>query len=306
MHARLAAVLLAILFSADVRSSAPQVLMDCPGCSDTQIRDLVGMTGDGIRLVVDFQRRFIRQFLVSGTPGIPRSHDGQVLHGANVQEVAVSPVYLQLYDELQQYYDQDPGLFSNFTITIPIDRIGVDPNTSNSFRPFDIGFYGPSMFHYNNFMQRMRDITASETWTRQALSPRLADALFGIMARITGLGLNVLVGASLNWNPTGGIWTINLCDAAGYCVRVQVSRGGEVIFDGAYDAVGNRIPSLFGNGTALGYPPGTTGHGERTGRELSNRGIPVNSGGGQGGWLYISCTYINGVMVSCSIESRDY
>ncbi|MBX3726685.1 MAG: hypothetical protein KF823_12305 [Xanthomonadales bacterium] len=305
MYARLAAILLAILFSADVRGSAPRVLMDCPGCSDAQIRDLVGMTGDGIRLVVDFQRRFIREYLVSGTPLIPRNQDGNIVRIADVQEVPVSPVYQQLYEALQQYYDLDPGLFSNFSITVPIDRIGVDPNTGNSFQPFDIGFYGPSMFHHNNFVQRIRDIISSESWTRQALSPRLADAMFGIVHRITGLGLQVLIGASINWNPTGGIWTINLCDSAGYCVRVQVTKSGEVIFDGAFDGVGNRIPSLFGNGAALGYPPGTTSHGERTGNELSNRGIPVSSSGGNGGWLYISCTYINGVMVSCTIEARQ-
>lgn len=305
MLARLVLILLAIVFTTDARGTAPRVLMECPGCSDAQIRELVGMTGDGTRLVVDFQRRFIREFLVSGTPLIPRSGEGQTLSAASVQEVSVAPAYAQLYDQLQGFYDQDPGLFSNFSINVPIHQIGVDPNTGNSFQPFDIGFYGPSMFHYNNFMQRMRDIISSESWTRQALSPRLADAIYGIMGRITGLSLQVLVGASLNWNTTGGVWTINLCDSAGYCVRVLVSKTRELIFDGAYDAVGNRIPSLYGDGAALGYPPGTGGHGQRTGNELSSRGIPVSSGGGNGGWLYISCTYINGVMVSCTIESRN-
>jgi hypothetical protein len=271
--------------------------------------------GNGDRYVIDLAGRTMRKFVVSGTPTPPnpqgegKSEQGERpsalsppdLSAITVVQMRVESWAWQLYNELQALYDINPDYFQNVEVTVPMgnEHIGVNPYTSNHFSPFDIWFYGPGNQEWSTFSNRLRDIIASPTWSRDVMGEVFATAFFSILQRINSAGLQLgpYGGGSLGWNPAGP-WTVNFCHA-GYCLKVRIKADGTFEFLSATDEAGNQVPPLFGAGWAGSYQlPVSDPAFERLRERLEGRGIPV-SGNSCSGWLMLICTYVNGVLNSC-------
>lgn len=294
-------------------SSAP-VLMECPGCSETDLRSVLSLMGDGDRYVIDLDGRTMRKFVVSGTPTPPNplsegaDQQGERpspssppdLSAITVVQTRVDPWAWQLYIDLQALYDVNPAYFQNVNITVSMGNydLGVNPYTGNAFSPFDIWFYGPSNQEWGNFSNRLEQILASEPWSRDVFGDVFATAFFSILQHINMLGLQLgPIGGSLGWNQAGP-WTVNFCHA-GYCLKVRIKADGTFEFLTATDEVGNQVPTMNGTGWNGGFAlPGSDPAFERLRDHLERRGIPV-TGNSCSGWLMLICTYVNGVLGSC-------
>jgi hypothetical protein len=294
------------------------ILMECPGCSDPELRSILSAMGDGDRYVIDLGGRSMRKFVVSGTPTPPNPLGGRIgggddetsgrsdpqdLGAISVVQVRVDPWAWDLYLDLQALYDVNPAYFQNVEVTVEMGNyhLGINPNTGNAFSPFDIWFYGPTNQEWNTFTERLEDILAIRNWARDVVGEVIATAFFSIMQRFNSSGLQLgPIGGNLGWNQAGP-WIVNFCNA-GYCLKVRIRADGTFEFLNATDEAGNQVPQMYGSGWNGGYAiPGADPAFERLRDHLERRGIPV-SGNSCSGWLMLICTYVNGVLNSCHTQ----
>jgi len=291
------------------------ILMECPGCSDPELRSILSAMGDGDRYVIDLSGRSMRKFVVSGTPtppnplggGLGQSGGGlaseanpEVRSAISILQVRVDPWAWDLYLDLQALFDVNPDYFQNVEVTVDMGNyhLGINPNTGNTFSPFDIWFYGPTNQEWSTFTERLEDILALRNGARDVLGEVIATAFFSIMQRFNSSGLQLgPIGGNLGWNQAGP-WIVNFCNG-GYCLKVRIRADGTFEFVNATDEAGNQVPQMYGVGWNGGYAiPGSDPAFERLRERLERRGIPV-SGNSCSGWLMLICTYVNGVLNSC-------
>lgn len=294
-----------------VQASGAPVLMECPGCSESDLYSILRLMGDGDRYIIDLDGRSMRKFVVSGTPAIAGSDEGEARIGpADVSTIAVVPSRVdawagQIYAELQALHDTDPAYFQSAEITVAMDdnHVGVDPATGITFKPFDIWFHGPGQPAWDGFSDRLERILASESWSRNVLGDVVATARFSVYQRLDRAGIQLgPIGRSPGWRQAWP-WIAAFCDA-GYCLEVRIGRDGAFEFLRATDPAGNLVPQRLGSGWVGGYGlPRSAAAFERLRTDLEDRGIPV-TGSSCPGWLNLICTYADGVLDACHTQVR--
>lgn len=298
-------------------SAAHAYLAECDACSEFDMRLLASMLGQGDHHVYSISTNELRRYQVTRPdPPVPQASAGSanreaVRLAAAAIELEPLPEVRAVFDDMVAMDRSDPGFFwKEHRYSIPITDIGL------GHKPAEIGYDRPvsslpTGAAYNNFMNAVR---TTVDWFPERIGPALG-ARESFLSRINQIGIPSPWGtASLGWRPgsTPAPITVEIRAANGDYVVVRIdasTRPASIEFVGAYSSTGAEFPARVAPGVSeIPYRFDSETERDRFGGSLGDAGIPtrlVPRGPRPGGYLYITCVYVGGVLSECRIESRE-
>lgn len=303
------AAMLGHVYSAPA-SAATATFAACEACTYFEARMLAALLGSGDHHIYSIGTAELRRFQVSSEPP-PHSLGGPEARPTNremlqwmsgVVEVAPLPAVREIFDDMVALDRTDPGFFTRaHEYDLPITNVGHghDPARIGLDRPSG----GVSGQAYNGFLNDLGQTMAFfPDRLGHPYNARRAfrDRISGVEVTIKGTGL----GLTTRSDPSAPI-RIRFRDGDGSYVLVEFDMNTEpptATVIGAFSASEVEFPPRNN--------PGVQSLGFAFGDEISrNRFVdPLERGGvliirTSPGALYVSCAYIDGQLIGCTVTT---
>lgn len=274
---------------------------------------LAALLGSGDHHIYSIGTAELRRFQVSSEPpphplGGPeaRPTNREMLQWmSGVVEVAPLPAVREIFDDMVALDQADPGFFTRgHDYEVPISNLGLghDPARIGLARPSG-GATGGAYTAFLDDLRRTMDWFPDRLGQPYNARRAFLDRLSGVEVTVKGSGL------ALNWraDPSAPIRVRFRSDSGDY-VLVEFDMNTEpptATVIGAFSVTGDEFPPRNNPGVqSLGYAFGDETSRNRFLDSMEGAGVLVIRVPQNAGALYVSCAYIDGQLIECTVTTR--